>query len=145
MKLLIIFCAGILGTTIMTGFSHVVELLSGNKFNEAHLLNQLIDLSKIFKRNVKHNYFLGWLIHFGIGISMAAIIYVFYSCIHYSDVIWTGLIFGFILGIVGVGGWSMIISSHNDPPKINWTYFFLQLILAHMIFGITVSWVITRI
>ena len=53
--MLTIFCAGIIGTTIMTGFSHVVELLSGHKFNEAHLLNQLIGLSKTKNMYDSHN------------------------------------------------------------------------------------------
>ena len=142
--MLTIFCAGILGTTIMTGFSHVVELLSGHKFNEAHLLNQLIGLSKTMKDYVDNNYYLGWLIHFLIGISMAAIMYAYYFHFSKDIVIWTGLIFGLALGVIGVAGWSMIISNHSNPPKINWTYFFLQLILAHMIFGITVSWILAR-
>ncbi|VXB24263.1 hypothetical protein [Maribacter litoralis] len=144
MEILAIFFSGILGTAIMTGFSHVVESVTGHKFNEAHLLNGLISNLKSVNSSIGDNHYLGWIIHFVIGICMAAILYCYYVYIAGDILVWTGLFLGFILGIIGVAGWSMMISFHKDPPKINWTYFFLQLIIAHMIFGITVTWVFVR-
>ena len=102
----------------MTGFSHVVELLSGHKFNEAHLLNQLIGLSKTMKDYVDNNYYLGWLIHFLIGISMAAIMYAYYFHFSKDIVIWTGLIFGLALGVIGVAGWSMTSPDSTRGPGL---------------------------
>ena len=144
MEILAIFFSGILGTVVMTGFSHVVESLTDHKFNEAHLLNGLIKRLRSTAPNIGDNHYLGWVIHFAIGISMAAILYCYYIYLADSISIWTGLFLGFILGIIGIAGWYLIISYHDNPPKIDWKFFFIQLVVAHIIFGVTVTWVLTR-
>jgi len=144
MVILAIFFSGILGTIVMTGFSHVVESLTGHKFNEAHLLNGLIKRLRSTSTSIGDNHYLGWIIHFAIGISMAAILYSYYFYLADGIFIWTGLFLGFILGIIGIAGWSLMISYHDNPPKIDWMYFFIQLMVAHMIFGLTVTWVLAR-
>ena len=144
MEIFAIFFSSILGTAIMTGFSHVVESLTDNKFNEAHLLNGLISNLKSVNSSIGDNHYLGWIIHFAIGIGMAAILYCYYFYIVDDISLWTGLFLGFILGIIGVAGWSLMISYHDNPPKIEWKHFFIQLVVAHMIFGVTITWVLAR-
>ena len=144
MAILAIFISGILGTAVMTGFSHIVELFTDHKFNEAHLLNEFINRSKTTTSKIGKNHYLGWLLHFMIGVCMAGFLYCYYFYMADNVLIWTGVFLGFILGIVGVAGWSIIISAHSDPPEIKWKLFFVQLIFAHIIFGVTVTWVLAK-
>ncbi|SIQ90584.1 DUF6789 family protein [Maribacter ulvicola] len=144
MTIFTIFISGIIGTTVMTGFSHLVELITALKFNEAHLLNSFIDRSKSSTSNIARNHYLGWLIHFSIGICMAAVLYCCYFYMIDSVLVWSGVFLGFVLGVIGVAGWSMMISVHSNPPKIEWNYFFTQLIIAHIIFGTTVTWLLIK-
>ena len=144
MAIFIIFISGIIGTAVMTGFSHVMELITGHKFNEAHLLNGLIDRSNFSTSKIEGNHFLGWVIHFIIGVCMAAALYCYYFYLADNVLIWTGIFLGFILGIIGITGWSMLINVHSNPPKITWKFFFAQLIVAHVIFGASVTWVLLR-
>jgi len=144
MEILAIIISSILGTAIMTGFSQVVESLTDNKFNEAHLLNRFLNYLNFTTKKIGDNYYLGWIIHFAIGVTMATILYCYYFYLSEGVFIWTGLFLGFILGIIGVAGWLILVSYHKNPPKINWRFFFVQLIVAHMIFGVTVTWVLAR-
>jgi len=144
MAVLIIFFAGILGTSMMTVFSHMLELVTKEKLNEAHLLNGLIDKAKPTNYEVNKNHYFGWVIHYAIGLCMASGLYAYYFYIAQEINIWKGIILGFILGVIGIAGWSLMIGIHANPPKINWNFFFVQLMVAHIIFGMTVTWILAR-
>lgn len=138
MNVLSVALAGILGTFIMTGFSHIMELISGEKCNEAQLINLLLSRSKNSTISDK-NHYLGWVIHFIIGILMAIGVWMYYQNITGIPHAFYGAGVGFILGIIGVIGWSIILSVHPNPPKNNWVLYFLQLITAHIIFGVAIT------
>lgn len=144
MEVLKIFFSGILGTLMMTVFSHILELLTGSKFNEAHLLNGLLDRSKFSNSNIQKNNFLGWILHFTIGICMAAMLYFYYMYISNYISLWLGIVLGFVLGIIGIAGWLIMKNCHSKPPEINWYSFFIQLVVAHVVFGVVVTWVFIR-
>jgi len=124
MNILIIICSGILGTTVMTSFSQVLGLFSKYRFNEVHLLNMFVNRSKYSTSDIGKNYILGWIIHYLIGICMAAALYCYYSFVLHSNIVWTGIILGFILGIIGIAGWSLLIGFYSNAPKVEWKYFF---------------------
>ncbi|WP_339840195.1 hypothetical protein [uncultured Maribacter sp.] len=144
MVILVILSSGVLGTTLMTLFSHILELLTHHKFNEAHLLNELISRSKSISFNVGQNHYYGWIIHYAIGVCMAAGLFCYYFYMADRIGIWVGSLLGFVLGIIGIVGWSLIINFHSNPPCTKWKYFFAQLIVAHIIFGLTATWVLIK-
>mgnify|MGYP001108782294 CR=1 FL=1 len=137
-----IFFAGILGTSVMTLFSHLLEMMTSYKFNEAHLLNELIHRSKPTTLTIGKNHFYGWVVHYAIGFGMAVGLYGYYSFTVYEVTTWRGALLGFILGIIGIAGWSLLIHLHSNPPKIKWNIFFIQLMVAHVIFGVIVSYIL---
>ncbi|WP_405384198.1 DUF6789 family protein [Maribacter sp. LLG6340-A2] len=145
MSVILIIVSGILGTMVMTIFSHILEKLSDHKFNETHLLNRLINRSKTFDTVAEDNDFRGWAIHLVIGILMAAGLFFYLNHAKELNPLLCGLVLGFFLGIIGVLGWTVMFLKHSDPPEINLTYFFIQLICAHMIFGITALWILTKL
>ena len=137
-----IIFAGILGTSVMTLFSHLLEMITSYKFNEAHLLNELIHRSKPTANTISKNHFYGWVIHYVIGFGMAAGLYGYYLYKVNEITISRGAFLGFILGIIGIAGWSLLIHLHSNPPKIKWNIFFIQLMGAHVIFGVIVTYIL---
>ncbi|TVZ15455.1 hypothetical protein JM81_1699 [Maribacter sp. MAR_2009_72] len=145
MDVILIILSGILGTMVMTVFSHILEKMSGHKFNEAHLLNKLIDRCGTFDSDAEDNDIRGWAIHLAIGILMAMGLYFYINYAKEFSVLISGVVIGFFLGIIGVLGWTIMFKKHSDPPEINLVYFFVQLICAHMIFGVSALWILTKV
>lgn len=144
MKIVLLLMSGILGTMVMTSFSHLIEVLTGNKFNEAHLLNELINRLKLSNVNFRNNQYLGWIIHFAIGICMAVALDCYYKYSTENVTFWMAVGLGVVLGLIGVIGWLFMINFHSSPPKIEWNYFFVQLVIAHIIFSVTATLVLTK-
>lgn len=136
MELTKIVLGGLIGTAIMTIFSYICGKLFSKEFGEPKLLNKLLDRSFSGDDIVKEDSPLGWIIHFAIGFLFASIIYLYF--------LWTGLtptwpigsLLGFAMGILGVMGWALVLNFHRSPPKLELPEFYLQLVVAHVIFGL---------
>ncbi|HBL80335.1 MAG TPA: hypothetical protein DDZ79_10625, partial [Aequorivita sp.] len=50
-----------------------------------------------------------------------------------------GAIIGAIFGLLGIFGWALLFYVHPQRPKIDFKLFYLQLFLAHIIFGLTAA------
>ena len=138
MHFAIIILASIVGTLFMTAFSQLLAVFTGHKFNEAHLLNALFDNSLSSNLDISKNDIRGWSLHLLIGLIMVLGLWAFYHFDICGENLLVGAILGFFAGIIGVIGWSVLFYLHDNPPKINLTYFYIQLIFAHVVFGITV-------
>jgi hypothetical protein len=105
------------------------------ELGEPKLLNKLLDRSSSLDRGVKEDSPLGWIIQFAIGFLFAWIMHLYF--------LWTGRtptwpiasILGFALGLLGVTGWAIVLNLHRSPPKLERPQFYLQLVVAHVIFG----------
>ena len=142
MTVLIAFIAGIIGTMVMTLFSHIMELVTQEKFNEAQLINILISRSHS-PAEIGENHYFGWVVHFLIGVMMSFGLWLYYSKIMPPEFTYHGVCIGLGLGILGVFGWSLILNFHSNPPQNRWVLFFGQLIIAHIIFSMTATWFLT--
>ncbi len=130
--------AGIVSTLVMTLFSHLVEMITGEKLNEAHLINLLIDRSKLSMK-ITRNHILGWLIHCVIGILMVFGLFLYQDQNASLPMHVHGLCMGLALGGLGTLGWWLILSFHPNVPENNWILFFGQLMVAHLIFALTAT------
>lgn len=122
----------LIATTLMTAFSYLLSTLSGKQFREPELLNTL--LSRVIRRTLSPNHFAGWLMHYGVGLLFVASYYFLFrrshpSWFHYA-------LAGFISGIVGVIIWFVTFRFHPAPPTLDRKKFYIQLIPAHIVFGI---------
>jgi len=132
-----IIAIGILSTIAMTAFSYALSILTKNKFEEPQLLNELISRLPKVQITLPREHVLGWLLHVLVGIFFVGIYAVLY---HYNIVthsILSGGIYGFAAGLFGVLIWAISLSIHPNPPVLNRLAFYLQLVPAHVIFGIT--------
>lgn len=132
MKLLLV---SVLATSFMTGFSYVFYYFTRKEAREPYLLNYIISskFSHLAQNKVYYSA-IGWIIHYVLGIG-----FVFFNELLFyifkvpRTPIW-GIPFGVIAGIVGIIGWMLMFHLAEHLPKINYSYFFVQLLVAHIIF-----------
>lgn len=133
MKLII---TTIVATTIMTLFSVLASSLTENQFNEPFILAVLFG-------NIGQNVLtacqliLGYILHYAIGLAFVLIFVFLWKKFNIRPSFLSGAVFGFVTGIMGIAAWMITFKSHPDPPVINYTLFYAQLLVAHIIFGFT--------
>lgn len=127
--------AWIVAISIMSSFSSLWSTLTGNEFREHVLLSHLLTKGDIPLFSAQQR-LIGWVIHILLG----AVFLVCYEILwKFTGVIrsaqWS-LIFGVLIGIVGIIGWMMMFKLHKNPPKINNTHYYIHLLFAHIVFSI---------
>ncbi len=136
MEWMTIILAGIAGTSVMTLFSYICQLISHKKLGEPKLLSQFLQKSRMEIGKKSRMTFWGWVLHYGTGIIfsllMALIIYFFEVPLTWG----TAALMGFTLGLLGIAGWQVLYWLHHDPPAMDRPAFYLQLVVAHIFFGI---------
>lgn len=141
--------AGLTGTTTMTAFSYLVSEKQGKYFKEPEILNDLIDRLINTKADGKQKHITGitgFLLHYGTGITFSA-------CNHFlwkrtrrvATAAGNGLGFGLLFGLIGIGIWKAVFTLHPNPPRIHLNDFLGHLLVAHVIFGETVSFTRTML
>jgi len=136
-KILHIVAVGILATIAMTIFSYVLSYFTNNELEEPQLLNKLINNHPGNSYVMNNEHSVGWAIHLFIGILFVAVFEVFVTLQVLNSTLLTGILFGFVAGLIGVGFWSSAFTLHPKPPHINRPLYYVQLVPAHIIFGIT--------
>tara|TARA_A100000171_G_C2139729_1_gene153944 strand:+ start:3991 stop:4437 length:447 start_codon:yes stop_codon:yes gene_type:complete len=126
-----LFLAWIVATTCMTGFSYVFSTLLNENFKEPKLLADL--LGKIL--NVELPTWVGWLVHYLTGIVFLIMLIALYSVTNVSISVQWGIIFGCMLGGIGIMMWKALYKLANTDPPTHTRLFHIQLIVAHIIFG----------
>lgn len=134
MGLTTILTAGLVGTTLMTIFSKTLGLILAKEFSEPKLLAELFSKQRFGKKDK----FMGWLAHYLIGIFFAWGIW-FYTFLTNGDYTYlTGMILGGLFGILGILGWWALMIVLKKPPQLDLPAFFIQLVFAHIVFGLGV-------
>lgn len=131
-----IITVGILATIFMTVFSYGFSYVVNGNFKEPQLLNYLIDKLPKNKYSICREHIYGWLIHISTGILFVLVFKIVTIFIIVDLSFWNGFLSGLLAGLIGVGMWSVVFTLHPNPPSNNKPMFYLQLICAHIIFGI---------
>lgn len=120
----------------MTFFSYCVSYFRQSQFREPQLLNLLIDTSTAIPFSPGKRNFIGWIIHFTVGWIYIIVFDLIWRKTALEPTLWSGAFLGFIAGFVGISGWKIFFKLNPDPPKTEFKTFYLQLLVAHVIFGI---------
>lgn len=136
MELIKIITAGLVGTLMMTLFSYVCGYLLSQEFGEPRLLNKLLNRSPWSHTDIEEDSPLGWGLHIAIGIVFAWIMYVYFVWTDTAPTWPIGGVLGFGLGVLGILGWEILLILHPAPPKLALPDFYLQLVVAHIVFAL---------
>jgi len=134
-----ILLSSIVATAAMTGVSYIISESFKKLFKEPVLLSYFLHRLKI-RASAKTLTILAWLLHFLIGFLFVTIYHFIWSFDLFSFKWYNGLLLGAFSGIVGIIHWFGIFLYTNHQPKIPFTAYYIQLFLAHVIFGIVAFW-----
>lgn len=137
MEIVLILLATVAATSLMTAFSYMVSEAFRELYKEPLLLQYLMTRFKIgIKGTMK--VIAGWTLHYFIGLLFVLIFHFLWKS-GLIEISWlVGLIYGAIIGIIGIGGWVVMFILSNYKPRIDFKGYYLQLFIAHMIFAITI-------
>ncbi|PKD17013.1 hypothetical protein APR41_06135 [Salegentibacter salinarum] len=139
MEVFIILISGLVATTSMTLFSYLVSNFKSKQFREPELLNSLISRSEIIELRPSKNHFLGWVIHYLIGWFFVVVFSLIWEYTQFSTNIISGAVLGLAAGIIGIFGWKTMFKLNQNPPEIDFSQFYIQLIIAHILFGLSAA------
>jgi hypothetical protein len=135
MKLNKIIPVGITATTFMTLYSYILSEMKEEHFKEPEILGKLLQnlMPAIRKEFAKAA---GWEIHYLVGLLFAAIYIYLWQVKKIKPTLQNGLLFGGVSGLIAVTVWKAVLKLHPDPPHLKYKRYYLQLIPAHIVFGI---------
>lgn len=145
MEIFTILVSGLVATSVMTLFSYVVSNFKSKQFREPELLNSLISRAEIISLKPSRNHLLGWIIHYLIGWFFVLVFSLIWEFTQFSATIISGAVLGLAAGIIGIFGWKIMFKLNRNPPEIDFSQFYLQLIIAHILFGISAAMVYSLI
>lgn len=135
LEIMRIFVSGLVATSFMTAFSYIAANVRNKEFREPELLNQLLSKSSLFRLKLSKKSIAGWILHYLIGWMFVIVFEIIWELelVPFS-ILWGGIL-GLVAGILGVIGWKIFFAISDDPPKTDWNEYYVQLIIAHIIFG----------
>lgn len=128
--------AAFLAMITMTGFSYIVSATFRELYKEPVLLTYFL---KELKWNLSATLksILAWLLHYLIGLGFVIGYHLLWTNNLLPTTWGVGFLLGTISGIIGIIGWIFIFRYTQHEPKIDFKGYYLQLLLAHIIFGLT--------
>lgn len=136
MDLIKIVLGAFIGTSIMTIFSYLMSLKLNRQFKEPVLLNMLYARRGARGGSLKAVPGFGWMFHYFIGTTFVILYHFIWKMTAVDPSFLSGSLLGFLSGFIGIAGWSLMFNLHPDPPLIDFRKYYLQLIAAHLIFGL---------
>ncbi|MFC5283875.1 hypothetical protein [Pedobacter alpinus] len=124
----------VLSTLALTVFSMVLSTKKRNFVEPSHL-------AKIFNYHLKDspswlNIILGVILHFIVGYLFTLIHLYYYQLL--KPIWYNGLFLGLANGLLGALVWYVVIKIYNDVLTVDVKLYLLQLVIAHIIFGLVI-------
>ena len=132
-----VLAVGLIATTAMTLFSYALSSIFNKKYKEPQLINELISRSSKIPFNLFKEHVLGWIIHLLVGLGFIVVFKILLWLDLFNLTIKSGVLYGFLTGLVGILFWGVSLRLHSNPPKLNRTQYLIHLIPAHVTFGLT--------
>lgn len=140
MDIVTILLATLVATSSMTAFSYLISETFRELYKEPVLL-QFLMIRFNFNLSPKEKAIAGWVIHYTIGLLFVIAWYILLKLCLFGLSWLSGLIYGIVIGIVGIGGWVIMFILANYTPRIDFKGYYLQLFFAHIVFGMA-TWAV---
>ncbi|MCF0054522.1 hypothetical protein [Dyadobacter sp. CY356] len=128
--------SSVAATSAMTFFSYMVSDQKNKNFREPELLADFFESVDVKEKISLPS---GWVTHYLIGAGFAAGYKLFLKFENKKATFRNGLFYGAIAGLTGILSWQMLFQNQHGIHKTNKKGFYAQLIIAHIIFGLTLA------
>ncbi|WP_133159399.1 hypothetical protein [Solitalea longa] len=127
--------AAVVGTSLMTLFSYLLTKSQKKNYTEPEVLSEIVDEnnSSVSEKEAKA---LGWTAHYGVGLAFTSAYSLIWEHTSIKPSIASGATLGALSGLLGILGWSQLFQMHHSTSTTYKAEYYMQLILAHIIFGI---------
>jgi hypothetical protein len=132
----------LISTTAMTLFSCIMSINKKQTFIEPLVLNKLLFPKK---KNSRRHHILGYIGHFSVGLLFSSVYKLTWERSPVSEIEKNSGTMGLINGLAGISGWHIFFLANPDPPKVPLKKYYLQLLAAHVIFGLANGWTFKKI
>lgn len=130
--------SGIAATSAMTLYSYAVSRKKDENFREPELLAELADdFLPASARDLAIP--VGWMAHYQVGIGLALALGAYWKKNGTKRSAWNGILAGTLAGLGGIMVWELTFRLHPREPVIPYKRFYGQLLLAHIIYAITLA------
>jgi hypothetical protein len=137
-----VLVAGVTGTTFMTLFSDIVSKVKGSNYNEAEILGEL--LNRITPLDKQQSRIAGYVGHYGVGQVFAAAYVAYLKNTTTNPNLLNGALYGALSGVAGAFIWHSTFKAHPNPPGVDLKNYYKQLVLAHVVFGVSAALVLRK-
>ncbi|MBP0903171.1 hypothetical protein ACFSKN_14450 [Mariniflexile gromovii] len=120
----------------MTMFSAIMSIKFKSEFKEHVLLSKLISNKSLKQKESAGHLIFGWFLHFLIGGFFLVIYKLLWNYTELIQSVLGSVLYGVLIGIIGVAGWFILFKLDSHPPDINYKVFYFQLIIAHVFFSL---------
>jgi hypothetical protein len=120
------------GVVFMTLFSALIARFSKHEFAEHKVLAKLLNRHGI---DDDISYWMGWKGHLLASLGFAYINKLLLEKRLIEPNLKSGAGVGIMEGLLGIMIWKAAFMLHPNPPKINLTKFFVQLVFAHIVYA----------
>ncbi len=132
----IITLSTIFATSAMTLFSYIISKVFNKNYVEPFLLAKVLMKFKLI--SIKPLLW-SWVMHYLIGLFFILIYQYLWDSNLLQITILNGVLLGAISGIIGAAGWKNFLHFANMKIKEYDTMYYVQLVLAHVVFGVVVA------
>lgn len=127
----------VLATMVLTFFSLVVSYSYNRNFIEPSLLSKIVSYH-LNDAPSWLNLTLGTVLHFVVGYLFTVIHLYLYQL--YTPIWYNGIFFGLVNGLLGAVIWYLTIKIYNQVLQVEVKTYLIQLVIAHILFGLTIVW-----
>lgn len=134
---------GVAGTLAKTAFSYLSSWKEKEQVSEPELLGTLCTGQTGRRGQVsesKEALVVGYLVHLLIGIGFAGTYHVLWRKRLARPNTVQGAWLGAVSGLLGLLGWRLLFSLHPRPPKVSLPAFLRNMLINHILFGMTAAW-----
>jgi hypothetical protein len=132
---------GIIGTATMSIFTFVSFLLLRKPYFIVRSLALILNFGKHAssrKKPAAAFYGLAIILHYGIGIFFSYAYLFFLNNLANEFSLLVTILFGALIGIVGIAGWKLFLLYHGDPLKFQLSIYFKVIWCGHLILALTI-------
>lgn len=145
MKIFSLVSAGITGTACMTLFTQLAFYILKTQYHVVRILASMLIIKKpatLDSRPSFASYAVATVIHYAIGV-----LFVFgYHWLTIRSILETtfshGVLFGTVIGTVGIVGWTIFFAVHPDPPPVRLPTYLSVIWVGHIILSLVMFYVL---